>query len=1807
MAGAYSYPLLVELEESNVPKLKNKLVKYFQSKKSNGGDCEVEYETGGSTAVLRFCREEDQRNVLAKAAHQISLDKGVLKMKVRLLSEEKKTQETSSEKGNNKPDVALTDKGREAELNPADRVQTEEKGKEAGTADDDTADEEPCSTSAILENLSDKANEEFLSMLVENILKPLAHSSTSPSFNLEVIPDISSAVVTFQSGKVNADFIAQCPQNRMFAKMNFSVRPLEATQQVAVENIQNTDPDILQLYFENAGGNVADLKHNEAEQSAVITFQDCQAVQKVLKKKHHIKNEEIRVYPFYKSLGIALYGKDQPSLQLPAAISEPIDSDIWRYLTNNQAVAKTVCSDMAKYFCHVNLNQSTVRLSPLSSLLKQKGAKAIMTDWATTVKSAFAQTMSKFKSLKFPLESEVWEESEEKIRQSLLNEDVVVLPEKSSGVLSVVGPVKDVNRLERPLSEVLNKIKERVQREKTSKTQEIKMPPSIFHILSQDGLQDKLLLVSPELKMHYDRDNTVLKVTGFLEEIFAASKIINDGVIGLKRENFEVDSFLFDMMKEQQEELTGALLTSYGINAALEISAQRVQLVALSDKDLIDGQDHLKESLISQHIDVEDSDVLKKPEWQVLVGQLEIDNNKSCRRTQINITPEKVVVSGHKDSVKQVSSEISDFLTQNAHVETTVDVKANVIIEYLESLDTSWLKDWKDKATVSFRKEAIFLSGSRASVEQVKTLLEDIVASVFFDIFKVPLPGAKKLFQDKESMFVTTLRRDTGCLVQLVDEVGDKLDDWATIQVQKPAYQIKTLDGVEIVVCKADMCSYPVHAVVNPSTPDLKHSGGLAAALVKAAGPQLQDECNKLISKTQLKSGDCVITGAGGQLCCQKVIHAVGPKFIKSTSQKSAAQLRKTIKESLELAECNGCTSVALPAIGRGQGFPLDLCVDTIVKAVKEYSLEKYDDTILKTIHLVDNDDSVVQAMEVAVKKEFGSHGMVNSPKPGTSTVSTSPPVKHAVDDSCLFHGQTKEGLDIILKKGHIEASTTEVIVNTLSEDLDLSKGAVSYAILAGAGPTLQQMVRAQDPHGTVGEVIVTDGGNLRSKHVYHTIAPNWDKGKSTAKKTLSDILKDCLGLAESNHMTSISFPAIGTGNLGFPKDLVASLMLERILSFSSHKQPKNLKKVVIVLYPADAEVIKEFSDEFMKNFPSAQKVSVAPNKVQSPAGPFSKVASSSGMHETKLGNVTIQAVTGDITKETTDVIVNSSNQQFSLKSGVSKAILEAAGQAVEQECQNLAAQPNPGMLMTQPGNLNCKKILHVVGQTDPKKINRTVKDALEMCVKTSHTSVSFPAIGTGQGNVQARQVADSMLDAVIEVLNQNTSSTLTTIRIVVFQPHMLKDFYDSMHQRGPNESKDKGGNWFHSVGSKLKTFFFGETTERPDKKQDFSNVTVQGDPACFHICGDSQAKVDLAKKWITDQVSKEQASLPITDCAINNLSQSDIQCLVDMQKKLCVGIRSESMNGQDSLVIEGLIKDVFEVNRVVDNMLKKVREEEEMKKNVALACTVADWQYKQHGQFNSFDAMDNFQLEQALGKSTLSVTVKVQGQDYTVVLPNGPATDTQGNILEIRRLDKLKGPEVPDYWSAMPADATCVPFPIQAGTAEHTDVLNLFQASCKRTVTKIERIQNPTLWKTYQAKKHELELRNKHQNNEKLLFHGTCESTATTINEHGFNRSYAGTNAACYGNGTYFAVNASYSASDTYSKPNSNGEKIMYLCRVLTGDFCVGKQGMINAPSKGTPSVETYNSVVDNMSNPVMFVIFHDNQAYPEYMITFN
>lgn len=1787
MAGRHSFALLAEFEENDIPRLRNTLIKYFQSKKSCGGDCEVEHDGGSGKAVVRFLRQEDQRRVLAKESHQIVTDKVALKITVRPLTV---GQEAPAENPTTKSGVVVESKQQPRTDESACAAVSDVAG--------ETADEGAHSASAVLGKIPATMNFEFLEMLIENILDSSSSSATR-AFTLELLPDASSAVVTLQSEQECADFVTRCPKNNMFKKKQLSVHPLEVTQQVLIEDVQELNEDYLCLYVEKAGVEVEKSLFCEGSQSAILTLKDHKAVQKIVKQKLRIKEEEFRVFPFYESLGTALYGKEKPSPKLPAAISEHVENGVWSFLNVNQPAEDAIHSHMAKHFCKVNLKEQNVRLSPVASLLQQEDAKVMVKQWREIVKSEFAKYLSNFKSVKLQLDLESWDDTEKTIRRNLQTKNVVVVPDKTSGHLVVAGHAGDVDRLERSLFETVNKISEMMEREKSCLTKEVKVSQAVYHVMCLDGFEEKLLSVYPHLKMTYQPDNPNLIVTGLMDEILELKKAICDQLMEFKRQNFEADKHVLDLLKNnKQEELTNALLKACGLKAAFEKNENTVRLVARNDKELKDAVDHLNRLLISEYVDVADKTVLDMSEWNQLVSQLQDANVTPFKKIRINVSGQQVVVSGLKDEVAKVKCELGKFLTQNAQVEKTVPVRSNAIIEYIQKSRMPWLDNVNDKVTMWCKKDAICLSGRHSDVSECKAFVEKQVASVALESFNVSIPGAKKIYKNQEAEHGSLILKDTGCVVQLVDETTAGQGGVPDIAVPKPVYQNQTSDGVEIVVCKADLCQYPVHAVVCGTTEDLKNTSGLARALASAAGPQLQLECDQLItSGGQLKSGECVITSSVGQLCCKNVIFTVASR-LDSANVKTLANLKIAIIRSLQLAELHGCTTVAMPIMCKNQGVPIEECAATLAKVVMAHCKEMVDDSILKKIHFVDKDDVTIQVMAAAVRKEFGNYFAPTSQQAPSVGGSQPAPVNQAVAyQNCLGQEQTKEGLNIILVKGNIENATTEVIVNTVFEDLDLSRAAVSKAILGVAGPKLQEFVNTEAKSKAKvndGDIVITEGCLLQSLFVYHAVTPNWDKGKGTAQKILSGIFKECLNNAEKNGMDSISFPAIGTGNLGYPKDLVASLMLDEILAFSQGEKPVHLKEVVIMLFPGDGKTLQVFCSEFQKRFP---KASSTPANL----GCFSKVVSSSGQYETKLGNVVIQAVTGDITKETSDVIVNSSNDQFTLKSGVSKAILEAAGQAVEDECKTLGNQPNEGIIMTQPGNLQCKNVIHVVGQTDAGKIKSTVKKVLQMCITHSHSSISFPAIGTGQGKVQVKQVADAMLDAVIEVVNQNSSSTLQSIRIIIFQSPMLKDFYDSMQERQVTNSKPT--TWFQSLSNTfqgIKAIFAGGA-DKPKKVENHVIKTLNADPACFHICGESQAKVNLAKKKLQDLIKARYHSLDIPDNAIHSLSKEDCQSIAAIQRSLGISISTKNIQEQMVLVICGHRPQVFEASTDINAILRKAKE----KRDAELAGLMAAWQYQSHGsKFKNFSPETTYKLEQALKNRDSQVKVTIEGKQYTVQMPQGPATDNQGGTLEINRIDFTEG--LPRLWDTMSGDTTCVSITLNAGTKEYSEVQKLFEQSCKKNIIKIERIQNKPLWKSFEIRKGEMDQRNGHTNNEKQLFHGTSEETIPIINERGFNRSYAGKNAACFGNGSYFAVKASYSANDTYAKPNPNGEKFMYVCRVLTGDFALGQRDLREPPNKSSSSLARFDSVVDNMAKPNMFVVFHDADAYPEYLITF-
>ena len=136
---------------------------------------------------------------------------------------------------------------------------------------------------------------------------------------------------------------------------------------------------------------------------------------------------------------------------------------------------------------------------------------------------------------------------------------------------------------------------------------------------------------------------------------------------------------------------------------------------------------------------------------------------------------------------------------------------------------------------------------------------------------------------------------------------------------------------LELEVVKGDIAALDVDAVANAANDRLWMGAGVAGALNRAGGEEIEREA---VAKGPIPVGTAVATGAG-RLPARWVIHGA---VMGQDLRTSADLIERTTVACLGLSDELGCESLALPAFGTGVGgFPLDDCARIMVGVVCEH------------------------------------------------------------------------------------------------------------------------------------------------------------------------------------------------------------------------------------------------------------------------------------------------------------------------------------------------------------------------------------------------------------------------------------------------------------------------------------------------------------------------------------------------------------------------------------------------------------------------------------------------------------------------------------------------------------------------------------------------------------------------------------------------------------------------------------------------------------------------------------------------------
>ncbi|XP_026018057.1 poly [ADP-ribose] polymerase 14-like [Astatotilapia calliptera] len=699
-----------------------------------------------------------------------------------------------------------------------------------------------------------------------------------------------------------------------------------------------------------------------------------------------------------------------------------------------------------------------------------------------------------------------------------------------------------------------------------------------------------------------------------------------------------------------------------------------------------------------------------------------------------------------------------------------------------------------------------------------------------------------------------------------------------------------------------------------------------------------------------------------------------------------------------------------------------------------------------------------------------------------------------------------------------------------------------------------------------------------------------WDGVRGKSVQALGNGLQKCLELCVRQNFGSVAIPIIGPGIvLQYPLREAIQVLTDIIHQFGLSASSGSLTNIHIVIKPGYPDSEECYHDVYRQ---------LSLNMNQGGQAIFRSLTSDlDDITMTVESGVKLHVVFGDITNETTDVVVNTTDFQNFILDGVCKDILTVAGPEVEAELK--AAYVERGKIfVTQSGNFPCKAIFHVCGQRDEVynlDFIQLVCNVIYYCESYKYSSVAIPAIFAGAGELDPTIVAG----AILRVIKSSTSSmnSLTDIRLVLIKIDVFLAFKEeAMQMYSP---------------AVINRVSFQEQQQQQQSAPSVSaylsslQISSSSHQSVFTFLGLSISDIDDAMEKLKHQYQTQCSSNTFSKEELELLNQDDMMELKELVEAEGLFVQTDQSG---ALTVSGLKDGVTRVRQKMNqcqymNLAREVRvREEEDLYNKVVWCILAN-----HGNWERLPKSANHQLEK--NELTEGIT-DAQGLIWEVDVQAMVATrPLSRQTTKLKRLENLPDFTFPLYWDPMAANETMKVVSLETSSAEYHTVKEAFKRTVPKTVMKIERLQNVHLRRAYEAQKKHISDKNAHEGGaaEKPLYHGTTQENCHSIMTTGFNRSFAGQNATAYGHGTYFAVNASYSAQPTYSKPAADGSRLMFVARVLTGVFTQGQATMKVLPLRNSQQPHNrFDSAVDKIDNPAMYIVFHDNQAYPDYLITF-
>ncbi|XP_052771969.1 protein mono-ADP-ribosyltransferase PARP14-like [Mya arenaria] len=1477
----------------------------------------------------------------------------------------------------------------------------------------------------------------------------------------------------------------------------WDVFDVEESRAVLVSGYGEKSEEGLLYYFENKrrsqGGDVTSVEKHSQNDAYIVTFKKREDAERVCKPAfaHKLDGCDLEVSLYYPC--IDLEKSSVITLPPPYSVTD-LDNYVMRFLRRSKEYKSELEQRLKTIDAELNWvsdeTEGDTLLIKCVIDVKDKDARKKISDWQDNSTSCVNWFRENIIANTRPIACEIWQIANRAFHGLTVNrpEAVALFPDKQASSVVIVGEKNEVLKLEAQIRNVIAKLEDELEMSNETVTKVIKLRH--FEMTMMRALRIDKKPNIPDLEIQIDGAEREVVLKGFRKDVDAAFERITSIIKGLKKKKVEGYTKLsFDMLfAKETRDFIKKQFSRQKLIGVWDVF-RKVTLFMYSDtgESLDKCISILQNTLSENHMSrTTATETLYTDEGRTFIAKLEREH-VGLLKFLLNDNEIVYSVTDVDGLLGEIQRQLHAFLDSSKEVTEFVDAGSSgkylYIFNYkkkeIENIERQYsrlnvtIQAVDEKVSNGFR-----VRGKKDGCRAVITKVRELIDSVTEKDLKIEIPGFDTFVESTSGKSaIREVEFKHNCIIRL--EVDGKRRS-TTAVVSKVLSCFKegkcTVSYVE-----GDLLEMTADALVCPCFKTLKYSIGLGGNIIRCGGYKIQLECDQISRTRTLSYGDVLNTTAGN-LRYKAILHTVTPIY-ETQSQTEKQLLGSTVFNVLETADKHRYTSIVFPPIGKGTyKFPVQVAAMITVSAIKKY-LRENDKTLIEKITICDiqpeTRDTFLQvfAEPTAVRKR--------DPDPDRP--------------------RTESRIEI--KVGTLVSQTADVLVNSTNKYLDMRVGRVSRQLLAAAGQDVQDECAKNYTEGiSYGQVAVTTAGQLRTcKVIFHGMLPSWDGGSGQSVAILHKFVSKCLEDADKIKARSIAFPALGTGPaLGYPIEVVAETMFDAVQTYFNSAHERRIKKVYFVIWSGDTDTIKAFNSEHQAHSSGFRRGSVRASK-HIPQHDETIYERGRGRSAMTVGNVALEIVQEDITRQTTGAIVNSTLEKLNLSLGlVSKAILEAAGAGIQLECLQAGNRERivkEGIVVTTAGKLMCQKIIHVRARNSANGWKDSIIKCLQEAEILGLNSIAFPALGTGGKGQGVDVMAKCFYESLKQYVEKGyTKGCLKTMRIVLYDTAMVEQFTSTIQAQT----------------SKKPLFSL------PWRKEE----TVA--PVTLHIYTDSIHNAEMVRESISKLHTVDELSYPAS--------------LMEY-------------------VREAQMKDIRGLATKLDVKITKTRR--------------------------------GFRVD-GFGGSAKEAIKQVEKRMTT--LERGILLETAKTTIKLPNNWKMKLSDRPHVEILRPSDSdfatVALAFTTQTGKPSYN-------------IIRIERIQNPALYMQYCGKKSELEASKSSGIIERWLWHGTRDgSVCKNINEKGFDRNY--NTGASLGQGVYFAVDGGTSMS--YCGQDEMGFRRMYYAKVLTGDYAQSHGAIRTPPNKGDPNNphKTYDSVVDNTANPGVFVIFHDAQAYPTFLVTF-